>query len=423
MEQQSDTAAPENDVVELPQRPQPKKLCPVELKKAQESLSIVTTLLLSPGAGAATPKTFFAHFLMGMNRIWTMKVPTAGVSVTDKVNLYINPEFWNGLNTLQQMELLEHEIEHIVYMHPIRGKDYIGSDLNSDTHKFFNIAADAGINENKPHLTKDIGVTFARLNSELQQMGSKDRVGPEDAAEITYEVLMRNRPKSDGPGMQTSDDHSTWGESTDNAEVAKGVIKDAANKAVQATGIGNVPEHMQREIMNMNKASVNWKRELRQFFVNALKFDFERTRNRRNRRYGIVQPGRRKKPNLNIAVCVDSSGSVYDEAFSQFFAEIGTIADMGVEITIIDADSAVAAVYKYEKKKPVVRHGNGGTNYSPAILKAKDLGVDVIIYFGDADSADTPENPGIPFLWAIVGEQQPPGNFGRVVRVVVEREK
>lgn len=403
-----------------------KPLCPEETKKAQDKLSIVTTLLLSPRGGNTSPKQFYAHFLMRMNTVFTNKVPTAGVSITDKVNFYINPEFFNSLDTEQQKELVEHEVEHIIYKHPIRGKDYIGAGYNGNTHKLFNIATDAAINENKPALQKMEGiVTFDRINQQLKQMKSKDKVGPQDPSEVTYDILKRNQQQDPngqgaGDGMGTVDDHSTWGESTDNREVAEGIIKDTANKAQQATGIGNMPSNMLSEIEAMNKATVNWKRELRQFFVNSLKFDFERTRTRRNRRTGLLNPGRRKKPNLHVAVCVDSSGSVGDDEFGQFFGEIGAIADMGVEITVIDADCAVSAVYKYEKKKPVKRHGRGGTAYQPAITKAKELGVDGIIYFGDMDAADTPENPGCPFLWAIVGGQNPPANFGRSVRVTLE---
>ncbi len=409
----------------------PAKFTASDLSKAKESLSIVTTLLISPGENASwgkSPKTFYAHFLMRMNVQYTDRVPTAGVSVTDKLNLYINPLFWNSLTTIQQMELVEHEVEHIVFMHPLRAKNFIGTEKNvSGRHKCANIAMDANINENKPNLCKDNGVTIARLNEELKKMGSKERLDIKDPWEVHYPKLMQaaqdNPEKGEGGFGDSTDDHSVWEESTDSKEVAEAIIKDAANKAQQATGIGNMPTDMLREISNMNKATINWKRELRQFFVNSLKYDFEKTRSRRNRRYGLIQPGRRKKPNLNIAVCVDSSGSVSEESFSQFFAEIADISKMGVDITILDADCEVQSVYKFDPKKKVQRTGMGGTAYSPAINKAKELGVDGIIYFGDFDCADTPTNPGVPFLWAGVGNQPAPASFGRVIRVVPEKLK
>jgi hypothetical protein len=43
--------------------------------------------------------------------------------------------------------------------------------------------------------------------------------------------------------------------------------------------------------------------------------------------------------------------------------------------------------------------------------------VTAIAYLGDFDSSDIPVNPGVPFLWVGVGNQPPPGNFGKVLRI------
>lgn len=404
-----------------------------ELSKAMESLSLVNALLLTgikSGQQTVGDKAFYAHFLTRMQVQWGTKIPTAGVSITDRINLYINPIFFNSLDTLQQLELIEHEVEHVIYLHPLRAKDYISTDKNAQGRfQCANVAMDAYINDNKPNLCRDLGVTYDRLNKELKSMGSPFTVTKNDPWEVNYEKLMQaandNPNGSGGEGFgDPIDDHGMWAESTESGvskEIAEAIVRDAANKAQQATGIGNMPDHMMRQISELNKATVNWKRELRKFFVNSLKYDFERTRNRRNRRYGVIQPGRKKKPNLHIVVCLDSSGSVYDAAFSQFFAELGAISDMGVKITCIDCDTAVAAVYEYDKKKKPQRFGNGGTSYIPGIEKAKTLEPDGIIYFGDGDCADRPTNPGLPFLWALVGESPAPASFGSIVRVQVER--
>ena len=52
---------------------------------------------------------FYGNFLLNTRRIYTDKVPTAGVSITDKVNLYVNPEFWPTLTLRQQMDVLKHD--------------------------------------------------------------------------------------------------------------------------------------------------------------------------------------------------------------------------------------------------------------------------------------------------------------------------
>lgn len=401
------------------------------LREAKEALSVITTVMLSPSSGSSlgTGKVFYAHFLMRMrtiwagndHKVWGKQKPTAAVSITDKINLYINPEHWNTLAPVEQIELLEHEIEHIIYMHPLRAKDYISTEKNA-AGRFLcaNISMDANINENKPTMAKN-GVTIAKLNKELKDMGSKYQLDAKEPWEIHYEKLMQaakdNPEKGTGGFGDPSDNHEAWAESTDSKEVAEGIIKDAANKAKQATGVGNMPQDMLREIENMNKASVNWKQQMRQFATSCQRFDFEKTRNRRNRRYGVIQPGRKKRPKLKICVINDESGSVSDNAFAQYGAELGEIHKMDVEITVIAADAQVHAVYNFDPKKPWVRSCQGGTAYQPGIDKAMELKADAIFYFGDMDSADTPTDPGVPFLWAVVGSQNPPGNFGKTIRI------
>lgn len=409
----------------LPQAKGPVAICPEELRRAQESFSTIITILLNSGGALKTPKTFYAHFLMKMNTTWGNKVPTAGVNITDKINLFINPTFWNSLDYNQQIELIEHEIRHIVYLHPLRAKDYISTEKNAGGRfKCANIAMDANINDDLKNLCRDLGVTIPRLNKQLKEMGSRFQLDINDPWEVHYEKLMQaakeNPDQGDGDGEgfgDPIDDHGIWNEGTSSKEVAEAIIKDAANKAQAATGIGNMPQDMLTEISNMNKASVNWQRELRLFATSALRYDFLRTRSRRNRRYGVIQPGRKKKPKLSIAVCVDSSGSVCDNSFSQFFAEIGEIYKMDIAITVIDADCEVQSVYEYDPKKPPQRTGRGGTAYQPAITKAMELEVDAIVYFGDMDAADTPIDPKVPFLWAVVGGQNPPASFGKTIRV------
>jgi predicted metal-dependent peptidase len=218
---------------------------------------------------------------------------------------------------------------------------------------------------------------------------------------------------------ETVDDHTPWAESTANEAMAKSIVAKTGNEASQAAGIGNTPEEMLRQIQKLSKSLVNWKQQLRQFFANALKADHEKTRNRRNRRYGLLQSGRRKKQKLKIAMCMDSSGSVDDASFAQVFSELDSIVASGdVEVICLDADCQVAAIYDYKKGMKAERKGNGGTAYSPAITKAVELGVDGIIYGGDFDCADTPENPKMPFLWLGINTKSPaPAKFGKVIYV------
>lgn len=400
----------------------------MSLKQAQESLQLATMGLLVSGIQGGNKREFYAHMLMQMRVSWNNpRIKTAAVSITDKMNFVIDSEFFNKLDILQQMELIEHEVEHLIYGHIPRAKAYLGDGKKSGHFKLANVAMDANINENKPNLTRDLGVTIDKLNKQMSEKGSKLQLVKGEPWEIHYEKLRqfaKDQPQSEDGGLDLGDDvddHSDWGDSEVSQEIQDEIVRNSANKAQASTGAGNMPSSMLQAISDLNKASVDWRKELRRFFVNSVQYDYRRTRNRRNRRYGLLQPGRNKDILAHIAFILDSSGSVSDTSFSQFFAEMKEALKLGVKITVIDCDCAVAAVYELEANTEAKRFGGGGTSYQPGIDKAMELGVDGIAYLGDMDSSDVPVDPKVPFLWAVVGGQSPPANFGEVVRVLEQK--
>jgi predicted metal-dependent peptidase len=100
-----------------------------------------------------------------------------------------------------------------------------------------------------------------------------------------------------------------------------------------------------------------------------------------------------------------------------FWTEMEAIHKCGVKITVIEADCDVKNVYEFDSKKQPDFKGRGGTAYNGPIKHAKSLKVDGILYFGDGDCADRPEDPKIPFLWALVRNSPAPADFGKVIRI------
>ena len=376
---------------------------------------------------------FYGHLISKMRITKTDKIPTAGVFITDKINLTYNEEWIENLDLIDVVKVLKHECGHILQEHITRAKQ-IGV-VNQELHKRFNIATDATINLHDlvPTVEKIGGVTVKSLNEMLQKM--IDEANAKDGAKRSFTAMQEGQmaeyyynkinqfaeensdilPEGGGMG-ETMDDHSTWEQSEGNEEMQKEVARQAVNESVKsAGGIGNVPGEVAAIINEMNKNQVNWKQQLRQFYVNTLKSSRIPTRKRRNRRYGILQPGSKKKPELHLGLCVDTSGSVSDEELSMFWTELQAIGACGVKITIIEADCVVQNVYDFEVGKLPNFKGRGGTAYNPAIEKAVELKVDGIIYCGDFDTADTPENPKKPFLWVGVRKSPPPADFGKVI--------
>lgn len=376
---------------------------------------------------------FYGFLLSKFRKIKSTRVPTACVYITDAINLEYSEEYFEEVGVQDSVKILKHECEHILRDHIGRAKD-IGIDpKQQELMKRLNLAADATINvkDLTDAANRNGWVTTDKLNEMMRKTDPKHVDMPKgETAEYYFNKINQfaeeNKDKLGSDPMEgsgdTTDDHSLWDESVDSEEVVKQITRQAVNDAVKAAGgIGNVPSHLVKLIQELNKSEVNWKKELRRFMVNALKADWVSTRKKRNRRYGIMFAGKKSKPKLHIAFCVDSSGSMFDAAFAQAHPELVAIHNQGVKITVIDADSAVGKVYDFDPKKPFERHGNGGTSYQPAITKALELDVDGICYFGDMDSSDTPQDPKIPFLWITVGSETRPGNFGKLIKIEVER--
>lgn len=370
-------------------------------------------------------KRFYAELLLRVERIYTDKIPTAGVTIKDKILLYVNPDFFLSLNHDQQEDLLEHEMRHIMNHHMLRFKKMSKEGHKGNLHSNQNLAADAAINGDLTSL-HEMGITPKKLS---EYMRSKDPKFPEleedKSAEYYYAAIKDFLDKNpdagtpNGPGTEV-DDHSMWEECDES--IAKDVVKKAANEAFKAAGgIGNVSNDISSLINELNKPLINWKNQLNQFIIKSNAYLKEPTRKRINRRYGIIYSGKRKKPDFNLAICVDTSGSVSDKQLTQFFSEIEKISDYCSTITIIEADCVVQNVYEYKKGSTFSPKGRGGTNYGVPLAHAKSLGVDAVVFMGDGDCADIPEDPKIPVLWCFVGSNtNKPGDFGKLITIPME---
>jgi len=378
---------------------------------------------------------FYGHLILKMNITKSDRIPTAGVFITNKINLEYNYDWFESLDLVDAVGVLKHECEHIIRDHIPRMKN-IGI-TGKELMKRYNVAADAAINTNDlEHVAKNLnGVTVETLNKQLSEMINKanekdkgNRVfSPMKNGQLTEyyynrinEFAEENSDLLESGSGSGMDDHSLWEESEGTEEMQREVIKQNINEAVKnAGGIGSLPSNLASLVAQMNKSNINWRQQLRQSFVTAQKTLKEATRKKRNRRYGILQPGVKKKPKLKVVVPVDTSGSMSGEPLKQAWAELAAIytSSSELEMTVIEADCVVHNVYEFNPKKTPEFKGSGGTSYQPALTKAKELKADIIVFIGDMDSSDVPENPKIPVIWCVTGDSKPPGNFGKTIYV------
>ena len=359
---------------------------------------------------------FYAEIVAQMRRIASTKVPTAGVCIKDGIELHINVEWFSKRTLEERVAVLKHECEHLLRDHILRGKelapnvygkakDEVDGLYNQMKHRLLNIAADMAINGGLSGLPE--GAVYA-----------KDFDLPSNESFEWYMEALKDNEKA--KEFMEFDDHSLWDDSEGGEEIVKEKIRKAINDAAaKARAVGKMTGEEELLVSKLNPPKISWKSQLRRFVARSMEVKVTTSKKKRNRRYGILQPGHVKEEVLHIGVAMDTSGSVSDEAIQQFMAEIHNIAKFAI-VTVVEADSSIKNAYPYDPKKKYSVKGRGGTAYKPVFDYYNELGgIDGLIYFGDMDCFDTEElvEPKYPVLWAIVGRQDPPASFGSQIRI------
>lgn len=362
---------------------------------------------------------FYAELVLQMDRIITKNIPTAGVCIKGRIQLHVNPEYFSKLTHLEQVAVLKHECKHILNDHISRAKeldptiytkpkDDIDGIINGAKHMLINIAADCSINPGIPNIVAD-GVFPKQF---------KLRDG--ETLEWYVEKLKNNKELKD---LTHFDDHALWAESEGDKEILKEQIKRVVNQAAsKAKAAGKMSTEAELLVDRLNYKPRDWKGDLKRFAAKAIETALQSSKKKRNRRYGIMYPGTVKEETLHIGVALDTSGSISDEALCQFMAEVGNIAKYAT-VTVVEADSEVKNAYLFDSKKTYKVKGRGGTAYQPAFdYFTNETDVDGVIYFGDMDNFEEALiKPKYPVMWAIVGPQAPPAQWGMKTKVEVSR--
>lgn len=402
---------------------------------------------------------FYAQLLMRMRREITTSIDSIGVRIDlTGITLMYNPVFFDQLEISSDpdksgsaAEVLKHECEHVLRGHADREVvlepelrkpgaanttivDYL---KKCDTKMMLNIAEDLEINESLPNLPDSLKVFNSdgtvKINPEtgkeiefilckvkvFQATHPKMNIKNDQTMEYYYSILKKIKQEgnqankdSEGNAMAPIDDHSQLNEGELDSEIVKQLIKNLVNEAYEsldAESKSNLPSNILEHIKRINNKTKNWRKELKQFKDSCTSVLIEETRRRRNRRYGLLYPGRRSKPILHLVVGVDTSGSVDIKALEQVYNELDTMKKIGINITVIECDSAVQKVYEFNPKKPIEIIGRGGTSFEPVfdLVKTKEFKkkwgkVDGLVYFTDGeDFGELVKKPNFKVLWAL----------------------
>ena len=282
---------------------------------------------------------FFASIVMNLKKVKTKSIPTAGVTVKDySFVLYWNPNFVAKLSKKKFFGLLKHECYHLIYQHVVSRKQ--------DPHDLWNIATDLAINSliDESYLPEGGLIPGNAFDESLF-----DNLPPE--------IAERNKKMSNVIASLPKRKSSEWYMDTlkQDPEISA-AFKDACQNGFgQGEGRENGPGfdvHLDGDGTMKDSDIEIMKGKLR----DILKKSADKA-NSRPGGWGSCSTGTKDyiansfNSRVNcLAIYIDQSGSVGDEAIALFFGALESLAK-NVSFKVFHFDTSIDKASEYAWKK------------------------------------------------------------------------
>lgn len=315
--------------------------------------------------------------------------PTAA---TDGRKFYYNPAFIAELDSKENVFLVAHELGHCIYEHFLR--------IGGRDPQLWNIAGDYIINNTldtemvkggdycrvityvKPFLNhKYDGWSTEEVYDDLieQQENGGDPTKDGDLIDVHIDMDGSGGDEGDedgqgGAGAGSGDDGLAGKPSKMSDEDLKQLgneMKDALLQAASSVGAGNVPGDMKRLITDLLEPQMDWKEVIRAQVESSLKSNYTFMRpNRKGWHMSAILPGMDRDMQIDVALAIDTSGSISQTMLTEFVSEIAGIMDQyeNYRIRIWQFDTAVYGYDEFTaddgrdiREYPI--KGGGGTTF------------------------------------------------------------
>ena len=381
-------------------------------------------------ARVALQKThpFFSYIALHLTMIQAEEKDCPTMGVDAKGNCYYSAKFVNGLSAEEVKGVLSHEIMHVVLEHlkAIKGRDA----RLVDGVLLANIAQDICINDiiQQNNLALPKGGLIP--NNHTIKVGDTDiKDINKKVWEMIYDELYKKSKKTKMPSF---DQHIRNGGGTGNDKDGKGTgDKDGKEiKGVTGSGEKNTQDYPYKQIVNeayayaklqgkepggvdrivdeLNYPKINWREMLRKFIVREIPYDYCYTRpSKKSASCGVFIPSVYKEA-LEIAIGVDTSGSMSPDDLRECLSEcLGIVkAFSNVKLTVLSCDAKVHTIGEVSTEDDIHElklQGGGGTDFRPVFewLEENKPSVRILIFFTDGFGEFPTDAPNMKTLWCI----------------------
>lgn len=322
--------------------------------------------------------------------------PTAAV---DGRNFFYNSEFVNSLDPDEVVFLVGHELGHCIFEHFLRREDR--------QPKLWNMAGDYVINYilQRERIGTVINKVKILLDPKYADWMTEDvyddilqsGMAPKETLDVHLDLGGEgNNGKSGSQGQGDQDGEGKGKPSPLSSEERKKLqdeLKEAMIQASQGAGAGNVPQEIQRLINTLTEPKMDWRQFIRTSIESNIKNDFTFQRpNRKGWHTGAVLPGMERDQMIDIALSIDTSGSIDQRMLTDFVSEVAGIMEQFSEyrIRIWQFDTRVYSFDEFthddgRDMRDYEITGGGGTEFTVNWQFMKDQGIepDQFIMFTD----------------------------------------
>ena len=340
-----------------------------------------------------------------------------GTAAVDGRNLYYNTQFFNAMNNKEIEFVVAHEILHMVFDHIGRREDR--------NPMIYNISADYIVNNT---LVRDRIGTIPSIVQCYQDFKYEGWTS-EEVYDDVYEEAKKNGEEylkqlgemldehldmdadsegssdgdqgEDGNGNATSSKKPTY--SKGDMKQIKDEIKENMISAAQSAGAGNVPGAVARMIKELTEPKMNWREIIRQSVQSTIRSDYTFSRpSRKGQMSGAILPSMDFQDTIDIACCIDMSGSIGEVQGKDFLGEVQGIMeefpDYNIKVWCFDTNVYNEEDFAANDGKDLLDYelmGGGGTDFMAnwTYMKEQDYVPKKLIMFTDGYAWDSWGDP------------------------------
>ena len=360
---------------------------------------------------------YWGYLFSRIRRVSDKRTPSimgVGPEKDGTISLYYHPDLVDRTADDQILIVLEHEGMHLLNHHIPRGMKvyYNETDIQRRAIKMniMNISSDCAVNQ-QANIKNDIIIDGKPWKPQLPE---NHEMPPDKVTEWYYLELLKKTKVTEiscyAPGGL--DNHEKWskaaGESSDPSSLARKVQNNVQRIVRESAKTfnkdrGTLPSHIASLIEDALKPpKAPYYQIIRRLVRGSRLSKFRRSHTKINRKRTYVFmigeqklsipeispfPGRTRDFTFDIAVLIDTSGSMGRDELAEALSGIKNIIenDKHCKTIVLECDAKVHKEYVVKKVRDIdpKLKGGGGTTMGPGLIRARELGVDVCLAFTD----------------------------------------